>query len=221
MTFFQKHFLTLVVCLVATTSDAAAMGKNRADKKKKHEGSVVVDASGNKSCDIGAKYTIKEGKQSMKRTGLSDMISRTKNKNGNFEFRACFDDTAIYSLENREDQGDWNKLYGFSDCGNLHHKNSARVVWRWNDASERIEIGAYVYADKERTELMMGTVDPYEITDFSIQSDGDQYIFRFQGKSYVLPRGCSRKALKGFRLYPYFGGTSDAPHNMNVWIDEY
>src|SRR5690606_17551586 len=46
-------------------------------------------------------------------------------------FEVTFDASAIYTSTSAANQTDINKLYGVSDCGTLHHTNSARFGWRW------------------------------------------------------------------------------------------
>src|SRR5688500_5843243 len=68
-------------------------------------------------------------------------------------FIALFDSSCIYTSSNPKNVFDINKLYGFSDCGSLHHENSARVGWLWN--GKAIELHAYCYSGSIRKSVLL------------------------------------------------------------------
>lgn len=130
-------------------------------------------------------------------------------------FAVTFDSTAIYSTTKPANQGDINKLYGFSDCASDHHTNSARFGWRWYE--NRLELHAYAYANKVRKSAYVGEVTLGKATVCEIKLEGDQYVFTVNGKTVSLPRVCNGIG-EGYQLYPYFGGDETAPHNISIAI---
>ena len=76
-------------------------------------------------------------------------------------FRATFDASARYTLDDPSLQSNINKLMGFSDCSTHHQTNSARFGWRWYN--DRLEIHAYCYVDSVRVHQYIGTVNVGEV----------------------------------------------------------
>jgi hypothetical protein len=82
-------------------------------------------------------YTIFQGQQySDKNTYLPVNLTELK-------FKVKFDSSAIYQTVASYNQGDINKLYGFSDNNLAHHNYSARFGRRWYNNA--LEIFAYNY----------------------------------------------------------------------------
>lgn len=132
-------------------------------------------------------------------------------------FEVLFDSTAIYTTQHRENQGDINKLYGFSDCSSFHHSNSARFGWRYH--KQGLELFAYTYAGGKRSFVSMGSININQKYTCTIVAKKGQYVFYLDNrKETPMERGCN-SGLQ-FRLYPYFGGNESAPHNMNIWIKD-
>lgn len=132
-------------------------------------------------------------------------------------FRATFDETAIYETRDPANQADINKLYGFADCSAHHHTNSARFGWRWYD--DELQILAYTYVDGERQWELLGSTPLNEALEYRIRLDGDRYLFWFDGVETEMPRGCDGNGGVKYRLYPYFGGDEEAPHDINITIE--
>lgn len=130
-------------------------------------------------------------------------------------FEAIFDNSAIYTSIDPNNQLDINKLYGMADCGSTHHTNSARFGWRWYDQS--LQILAYVYANGVRYSKLMTTVDLNKAYKYELLLSGNQYIFTVNGVTVSMPRGCSSTGT-GYQLYPYFGGDEVAPHDITIKI---
>ena len=133
-------------------------------------------------------------------------------------FEVLFDSSAIYTSRKAENQFDINKLYGFADCGTMHHENSARFGWRWNGTA--IEIHAYWYGDSVRQYKFMDTVSIGEPTEFAIRVLPQQYQFEIKSKKIIVPRHCSSPVIDGYQLHPYFGGDEPAPHDVTILIRE-
>lgn len=133
------------------------------------------------------------------------------------DFFATFDPTAEYTTDDPANQGDINKLYGFSDCDSHHHTNSARFGWRWYD--DELQIFAYTYADGIRDWEQLGVVGFGGAHHYRLESVGDQYRFSLDGgPEVVMDRGCTSTLVR-YRLYPYFGGDETAPHDIRIHID--
>lgn len=134
-------------------------------------------------------------------------------------FVARFDSSCMYTSADAKNSSDINKLYGFSDCGSFHHKNSARVGWVWNGRS--VDLYAYCYADSIRSSQWLGTVNIGEPVELAIRPENGQYVFDMNGKTLLsLKRGCTTTGIAGYQLYPYFGGNETAPHPVRVYIKD-
>ncbi len=155
------------------------------------------------------RFTIPKGSH------YADRSSLKKVQTAHLRFAVTFDSTAIYSTIDPSNQGDINKLYGLSDCGNDHHTNSARFGWRWY--KNRLELHAYAYTNKVRKSAYVGAVTLGKATVCEISLEGEQYVFTMDGKTVALPRACNG-AGEGYQLYPYFGGDETAPHNISIDI---
>ncbi len=155
------------------------------------------------------KYTIAKGSQtsaqsSFKSVSVDSMV-----------FKVLFDSTAIYTTQLRENQGDINKLFGFSDCSSFQHTNSARVGWRFH--KKGLELFAYTYAKGTRSFISMGSIEINKKYTCTIVAKKGQYVFYLNNNTPItMARGCS-SGLQ-FRLFPYFGGNEKAPQNINIWV---
>lgn len=128
-----------------------------------------------------------------------------------------FDDGARYTTRNPSNQGDTNKLWGFTDCGAMDpQNNSARFGWRWDPALRKIEIMAYVDHGTHYF-ASLGYTDPNECSEGTIELVGtSKYRFKYKGKEVLMDRFCSSDRIRGSRLYPYFGGDETAPNDVNI-----
>jgi hypothetical protein len=141
-------------------------------------------------------------------------ISKTKE----IRFMAWLDSSCIYTSVDPVNQGDINKLYGFGDCNSGHQESSARFGWNWN--GNAFEIHAYCYVNGARKSKLLGSLRPREKAEMQIAVTPNQYIFKFNGKSEAMDRGCTSEEIDGYQLYPYFGGDEVAPHRMSIYIKE-
>lgn len=156
-------------------------------------------------------YEIKEGHHSAKGIHVETLTS------DHLDFKARFDGTCIYALQSR-DQYDINKLYGFSDCNTGHSENSARFGWRWSVDRNKLEIFAYVHNDGNITHKYISDAEIGQEGSYSIYVVGDKYNFNFNGRLITMTRGCNSQRSVRYILYPYFGGTQKAPHNVYISI---
>lgn len=97
-------------------------------KESSFTGSEVATAKSPDQLKAGVPKTflIKKGAHSSK----PDPFTFTKKSS--VRFSAVFDSSCIYKTVDPSNQADINKLYGFSDCGEHHLTNSARIGWRWS-----------------------------------------------------------------------------------------
>jgi 5-methylcytosine-specific restriction endonuclease McrBC regulatory subunit McrC len=133
-------------------------------------------------------------------------------------FKARFDQSAKYDLGSEALQTNKNKLLGFSDCNSLHHENSARFAWQWHN--NQIEIFAYCYQNGQRVESFVGTVEIDAINLYQIQVAKNDYIFSLNNETPVtIQRGAVCQKGAYYFLWPYFGGSLPAPHEVNIEIE--
>jgi hypothetical protein len=131
-------------------------------------------------------------------------------------FVVKFDSSAIYNSLLPENQNDINKLYGFSDNSSDHHQFSARFGWRWSNGALRLF--AYVYNLGKVSSKEIGTIAIGKEINCSIMAAGNEYIFHMNDKSVEMPRLSATPQIKGYQLYPYFGGNEPAPHDITIRI---
>jgi hypothetical protein len=156
-------------------------------------------------------YTIKEGCNSS--NSLVKLFKRDQ-----IEFVFKFDSTAIYSTLKDNNQGDINKLFGFSDCGSKHHQNSARVGWRW--FNNNLEVFAYCYNESEREAVYLATIEIGKEYNCRLAAIEGSYIFTLDQQNFKISRSCESVSNVKYYLFPYFGGNEPAPHNIYILIKE-
>jgi hypothetical protein len=132
-------------------------------------------------------------------------------------FEAKFNATAKYDLGDMALQSNKNKLLGFSDCNSLHHENSARFGWQWYN--DKLEIFAYCYVNGDRIEKYLGVVKLDQFNTYEILITEDSYVFRLNNSESVsIPRGDVCKRGIFYKLWPYFGGSLPAPHDVIIEV---
>lgn len=165
------------------------------------------------SSDGFVTYVIAKGQQSASPSAYKFYSNLT-----DMRFTARFDSSAIYTTSIPSNQGDINKLYGFSDDDKPHHVSSARIGWRWFGG--KLELHGYVYNDSIRTSAIITSVPLKTDVVCAIKVSGNQYQFTVNGASLTMPRKAKTPAGVGYRLYPFFGGTENAPHEIRIQIRE-
>ena len=161
-------------------------------------------------------YKIKRGRHSSLHNSLRLLNSEQ------LTYDVIFDETAVYETNDPNNQADINKLFGFADCNSLHHENSARFGWRWDNVSEQLEILAYVYAEGVLTFQSIGFVELNRAYRYHLLLYDDHYSFEVEGVSTTrleMNRGATvcNKGLY-YRLWPYFGGDEKAPHDISIFM---
>src|ERR1044072_531550 len=122
-----------------------------------------------------------------------------------------------YHIEG-EDMADTNKLFGIGFLWN-HHKESARVRWRWDPEKRMVLLSAYCYVGGARIIESLAWIDPAKPATISIYVETWAYFFhviqdgivvgyhsvkRFHRKKWSFPQGL------------YFGGNQAAPERIRV-----
>ncbi|MFZ9955482.1 MAG: hypothetical protein ACO3E1_05105 [Flavobacteriales bacterium] len=130
------------------------------------------------------------------------------------EFKVIFDSSAVYQELGDENTEDVNKLYGMSDCGIMHHMNSARVGWRWLHGN--LELFAYSYNNGKREMKKIGSFSINTELKCTIACAKGKYIFKVNGQQAETKRTCTND--EHYLLYPYFGGNETAPHRIKIKI---
>lgn len=157
-------------------------------------------------------FLIKENRHSADETPVDEMHSHE------LIYDVIFDSSAIYSI-NEADQADINKLFGFADCNDFHHDNSARFGWRWYE--NELQILAYIYANEQRLTQKLGSVELGKPYRYIIYLNDNSYQFYIDGVTpevVEMTRGST--CDKGFYyiLFPYFGGNIEAPHDISIFM---
>jgi hypothetical protein len=151
--------------------------------------------------------------------------SHNSDKNGyrsvnttEMKFAVKFDNSAVYQTVDPANQGDINKLYGFSDNDQEHHINSARIGWRWYN--NQLQLLAYVYNNSVESNNFITTVSLNQDINCSIKAEGNNYVFDVNGTTVTMPRVSTTPQAVGYQLYPYFGGDEVAPQNIRILIKD-
>lgn len=148
------------------------------------------------------------------------------NRYKSFEINRCFKftESAFYDLHD-EDQGDVNKLFGFSI--GYHHNNSCRFGWRPLLEENLIEIVGYEY--REGTRLLTEHIGKVEIDvwyEYSIEylPKYDSIFYNVFDVERMLQVGDLYTEIElkwlmnfGYGLNFYFGGNETAPHDIVVY----
>tara|TARA_R110002020_G_scaffold26793_7_gene86647 strand:- start:1811 stop:2365 length:555 start_codon:yes stop_codon:yes gene_type:complete len=155
-------------------------------------------------------YKIKEGKH-------RSIFKIKYTKKNSFNIQVKFDESAKYTSQYPENQLDVNKLWGVSDCGTTHSKNSIRFGWRWDLDQEQIEILMYRRLLNEFTFKPLGYVNPGDVNYMSLNITDSHYHMYLNGVGDSMSRCCDNTKRRYF-LYPYFGGDEKAPHDITIKI---
>lgn len=194
---FFSIFLFLSVSSLLTTSCASSGGS----------GGPVADS---------IVFTIKQGGHYCTPT-----LSQTHNGIKRMSYYIQFEENCKYKINNI-DSNDINKGYGFG-YGNYilaHQDNSTRLGWNWK--LDTLMLYNYAYLSSQRMSKKIGNYarrSPIYIEQWYQGTDTIWVSAVQNGKgkaAFVTGKGVAMKP--GYRLYPYFGGTSTAPNNMSVKV---
>lgn len=151
--------------------------------------------------------------------GVTDVTER--------DYELALDRSAIYDL-GTDDQLDWNKLPGLSDCGEVDlAKAGAMFGWRWRVDLQVLEITGYANVAGVHCTLdaPLVTLDADELDallTYRVARTDTAYVFSIGAVSGELPRGCAGAPLDPLAWASsfYFGGTSVAPHAITARMHE-
>lgn len=185
-----------------------------------------------------ATYTIHAGDHSAELTGRQpknpiDGVTDTVGR----DYELVLDPSAMYEITNPvepNDQLDWNKLPGLSDCGTINLSvNGAMFGWRWRLDTTQLEITAYannnsvhVTTPTPLVTLGAGELAAREPLRYRVYREPERYMFSISGPAIAaeaqLPRACPTEPLDELAWAGafYFGGTSVAPHTISAQIRE-
>ena len=196
------------------------------------------------TADSWALYTIMPGAHSASISMASpgNPISLFTTVSGR-DYRFRFGPSAAYVITKStqpEDQLDFNKLPGFSDCGTLDLSvNGAMFGWRWRlDLTPNV-LEVYAYANNASKHLWstgpLLTLDADDLRSdtplrYRVWIDGAQYRFAVSGTmrgravsaTTTLPRACAGTNPSGIKWASglYFGGTSTVPNKITGYVFE-
>jgi len=106
-------------------------------------------------------------------------------------------------------------LIGFSDCGQNHQQESARIGWRW--FNNELQILAYSYLEGNLNFELMGAIPLNTEVDLMITKTSNSYEFSGTGLSTVsLTRTSDCEVADNYWLWPYFGGNQVAPQQITI-----
>jgi hypothetical protein len=160
-------------------------------------------------------------------------------------YTLIFDASARYRITQPtqpDDQLDWNKLPGLSDCNDVDlAENGLMFGWRWNlaETPKVLELTAYannhgthLWSDAPLLSLTRAQVDARRPIWFRLRISNDRRSYEFTIRTVLageeeirhdrLPRACPTvprdkwKWAGGF----YFGGTSVAPQRIQAHVHE-
>ena len=260
----MRPFPVLIACGVLLACEPATTGPGL-DSGKEDAGSAAMDGGaptdGGPVFDAGtpdagsvtghpgwARYTVATGAHAATvalngattgpLAGLSFATGRT------YEF--IFTPSAMYELLNPtqpDDQLDWNKLPGLSDCGQVDlSQDGFMFAWRWRlDLAPRVLELAH-YANNAGTHLFpaqgLVTLEEADLLaeeplrfQLSIGGAGNtKYLFHLSGTirgraidvQAEHPRRCASTSPSGLKWAAgfYFGGTSTAPQPITGYVHE-
>jgi len=168
-----------------------------------------------------AQFHIKGGNHDSDKGGIRS-LQLGWNPDRTQRFKATFHRDVPYATKAASNQGDWNKLMGFTT--NQIHKNSIRLGWRWRPDLNKVEVGYYGYIQGTRTMLPLTTVALETPIDVEIHLWKNGELVRAAGASHTEGRSLG---LSGF--WPtttwlletaYFGGDETAPHDVDISITD-
>ena len=157
-------------------------------------------------------YTIKKNRH-------RSVIKVNRTQKESFDIQVQFNESAQYTSQDSVNQLDVNKLWGVSDCGTNHNKNSIRFGWRWDLDAEQIEILMYRRKDSEFSFKSLGYALIDNVNYMSLDITKTNYIMTLNGVTDSMSRSCEEPCSR-YYLYPYFGGTEKAPHDVTILIKQ-
>lgn len=223
-------------------SDASASDASAVDAQ-------ILDAAGDASLPTSAwaRYVIGVGEHgaTLQKAASGNPEAGLVRGLAGRDYRFVFDTSAMYTLTDPvqpDDQFDWNKLPGLSDCNEFDlSKSGVMFGWRWRLDTDPpvLEITAYANASSmhQWLDAPLATLDADDLASetplhYRLWADGALYRFELSGQvrgraidaTATLPRQCPTLAPADLGIQwaagLYFGGTSTAPSEVTGRIYE-
>ncbi|MBL8634036.1 MAG: hypothetical protein JNM40_12505 [Myxococcales bacterium] len=237
--------------LLLVTGGCAPLGPNEVETGTE-SGTESAAASGQRDVaeqtaalrERWAEYTVNPGAHSATISGGSagNPVALFSTVSGR-DFQLKLNGSAMYVITKPtqpEDQLDWNKLPGFSDCGTLDLSvNGAMFGWRWRIDLTPPVLEITAYANNHSKHLWAAapllTLDAADLMSeaplrYRVWIDGTRYQFAVSGSvrgrtisaTTTLPRACAGTPAGNLKWASglYFGGTSVAPSKVTAQIAE-
>jgi hypothetical protein len=109
-----------------------------------------------------------------------------------------------------------NKLYGIVFGFDPHYR-SARIGWRYNKFSDRIELFSYVYVNGKREHKFLCRVKRYEPVQCFV---GPSFVSAMNAGGTFTNHYATLDAAIMFKLFPYFGGKKTSERDLQIFIQE-
>ena len=138
-------------------------------------------------------------------------------------FKVKFTSSCYYDFRKNTDNSDINKLYGIS--WKNHHDNSYRIGWNCSKHDKTVQLYSYWYNKGRRYFKYLGDVPLEKEFNVTIKFNyhGNNISTRIENYKYEDNIKFDFTVLNGmymgYYLYPYFGGSSPAPHTMQILMN--
>jgi len=153
------------------------------------------------------------------------------------QYEVVFDESCLYTTNDRENQEDWNKGGGITNDWFSNTRNAAMWAWRGHKRSRVIELTPYWHVRGEdfypnsKAALAAGLVwepiwillplgvtktDPITITMKWVPGGGWGIRIRYQDQNLYKIAGCGRRPWRWIGLW--YGGNEKANQAMKAWM---
>ncbi len=158
-----------------------------------------------------------------------NLLSRSIEVLDTLRWEASFDRSCCYIINDENgkmdvDQWDYNKLTGVAFNSLNPMANTAMVGWRHNPNTHLIELTPYWHVQKKRffSEKAFLTVAPDErfMVEIITNRDKNEVEIRIKAKKKTLKDSKNFETIptNATLIHPYFGGTSRAPCDMQLFL---
>lgn len=139
-------------------------------------------------------------------------------------YRVWFSPSCAYTLPGREGE-DWNKGGGVSFDLFTNHTDSVMWSWRYNPATDLMELGLYCHVDGKvvrakphGTEVLATVPRGHEIEiRLTIGRNLKAYGMEVGDSGAIIPYTHDKRTAR--TINAWFGGNLPAPHDMSVHIE--
>jgi hypothetical protein len=132
------------------------------------------------------------------------------------QFQLTFDSSAVYRSVHNQNQGSWNTVVGFSDCGETDSVHSLRLLWRYTPGTG-IELGSGKNRFAQFAAQVVDTVQVGDTNHITLAKVLTEYQLTVNERRVKHPRPCE-DVPRAYWLYPDFGGPEVAPHPIAIHL---